>query len=801
MILKNLRLHNFKQYPALQLNFQEGLIGIVGKNGSGKSSIFEGILLCLFGSSNSDKEFYKTSWVEKKENVLLELSFELNQKHFIVRREFRGKALAHQAQLFDQHDELIATGAKTVNEEVAKLIGMDKEAFTRSVFSGQKELGAISGTRGEERKRMVRKMIGLDNLDHIQKMIREDRNLIKKQIQFHEDTLLDKEDLAALTKEIKETSKNISASNKTLTKLDKLTEKALKKYQKAKLVFDEQFEKQKLFTAANQKLIKSEAALKTLTERLEEKKQSIVDLHNIKLTLKEKAPLIKAFEKKEKEKEALEKQKILFDKKLDLLKNLHRFQEKLTEWNQKITAYNTALSAVPKIQSAIKTQQTSLEKIQKEIAILRSTLAQKQSALGAVEARIADRKNNISNIESIGKDADCPTCLRPLIDVYDKTISLLQNDLIQFENKEKTQIKKEMESISHQLNSAITKEKKIQKELTASNTNLKLLQKQQTELEELQKRYKKGELHCKQTEHELKQYANISFDPNYFESLCLEISAFRNTYVNYLTQQKEIEKIPLLKEEQKILQGRIKDGKALIKNQKHIVTKLKFSEELFQQTKTQQETAEEEKNTAQKNASQQKDLLRGLQQKLKELQTQLAANEKIKENIASKKEEFHQLDELDGLYKAFKTFILEKVRPTISGEASQLFERITQGRYDSIFVDENFEFHIYENGIAYPITRFSGGEIDLANLCLRIGISKAIAEISGSNTPINFLAFDEIFGSQDEERRFGILHALELLKEEYRQIYIISHVDTIKEHFPKILEVRKSKTGSLTAWL
>ncbi|MEM9824913.1 MAG: SMC family ATPase, partial [Bacteroidota bacterium] len=115
--------------------------------------------------------------------------------------------------------------------------------------------------------------------------------------------------------------------------------------------------------------------------------------------------------------------------------------------------------------------------------------------------------------------------------------------------------------------------------------------------------------------------------------------------------------------------------------------------------------------------------------------------------------------------------------------------------------DPNFEFYIYENGQAYPITRFSGGEIDLANLCLRIGISKAIAELSGKSEVLNFLGFDEIFGSQDEERRFEILAALDLLKEQYRQIYIITHVDKVKEHFPNILQIQKQANGSQVTWM
>ena len=106
-----------------------------------------------------------------------------------------------------------------------------------------------------------------------------------------------------------------------------------------------------------------------------------------------------------------------------------------------------------------------------------------------------------------------------------------------------------------------------------------------------------------------------------------------------------------------------------------------------------------------------------------------------------------------------------------------------------------------EDGAYFPITRFSGGEVDLANLCLRIGISRAIAELSGSEEGLSFLGFDEIFGSQDEDRRFEILKALDHLKEQYRQIYIVSHINSIKEHFPEILEVRKTPSGSQTNWM
>ena len=144
---------------------------------------------------------------------------------------------------------------------------------------------------------------------------------------------------------------------------------------------------------------------------------------------------------------------------------------------------------------------------------------------------------------------------------------------------------------------------------------------------------------------------------------------------------------------------------------------------------------------------------------------------------------------------------MEKISPTISFEASSLFNKITKGRYENINVDENFDFYILDNAKYYPISRFSGGEIDLANFCLRIAITKAISELSGSQNTLNFLAFDEVFGSQDEDRRYEILSALNFLQEQFRQIYIISHVETVKQYFPNILEVSLESDGSLAKYI
>ena len=72
--------------------------------------------------------------------------------------------------------------------------------------------------------------------------------------------------------------------------------------------------------------------------------------------------------------------------------------------------------------------------------------------------------------------------------------------------------------------------------------------------------------------------------------------------------------------------------------------------------------------------------------------------------------------------------------PRISDIASNMFAQITKGKYQHIEVSNEFDFYIYDEGKKYPIERFSGGEIDLANLVLRIAISKTLSELSGANS-------------------------------------------------------------------
>jgi DNA repair protein SbcC/Rad50 len=151
---------------------------------------------------------------------------------------------------------------------------------------------------------------------------------------------------------------------------------------------------------------------------------------------------------------------------------------------------------------------------------------------------------------------------------------------------------------------------------------------------------------------------------------------------------------------------------------------------------------------------------------------------------------------LEKIMNDFKIDLISRIRPILSQRSSELFRTITNGKYPSMELDEDYNIRIEDEGNTFTTDRFSGGEEDLANLCLRIAISQELAERSGGMQS-NFIALDEIFGSQDEERKNNILKALSELSNQFRQILVITHVEDVKETLPYVLTVKETSENSV----
>jgi DNA repair exonuclease SbcCD ATPase subunit len=168
--------------------------------------------------------------------------------------------------------------------------------------------------------------------------------------------------------------------------------------------------------------------------------------------------------------------------------------------------------------------------------------------------------------------------------------------------------------------------------------------------------------------------------------------------------------------------------------------------------------------------------------------SELARRETDRADLDRLREEAALLDLTRDQLNGFSDHLLGVVRDQVQGEAGRVLSEITDGRYDTVLIDDGFDLLVHDLGGDYPVSRFSGGEQDDVAIALRIALSRYIAGMHELHDS-TFLIFDEIFGSQDEERRGNLFRALRTLEPHFPQIFLISHVAEVQGEFGNTLLV------------
>src|SRR5258708_2777107 len=90
MRLNSLRLTNFRQHVDTFIEFDVGLTGIIGANGSGKTTILEAIAWALYGqdAARGKKDSIRSLRAGPAARVKVELDFELGGHRYRVERRF-----------------------------------------------------------------------------------------------------------------------------------------------------------------------------------------------------------------------------------------------------------------------------------------------------------------------------------------------------------------------------------------------------------------------------------------------------------------------------------------------------------------------------------------------------------------------------------------------------------------------------------------------------------------------------------------------------------------------------------------
>src|SRR5437660_884069 len=192
MQLLRLRLVNFRQHADTELEFGPGITGIIGPNGSGKTSILEAIAWALYGvqAVSGDKDSIRRLGAKGRAGVEVDLEFRLGAHEYRVKRGL-STAVLH------QDGQVIANSLKAVTDKLERTLGMTHDEFFNTYFTGQKELAVMAALGKTERAAFLSRVLGYERLREAQERVREVRNGVAAEVRGLEAGLPDGAALAA----------------------------------------------------------------------------------------------------------------------------------------------------------------------------------------------------------------------------------------------------------------------------------------------------------------------------------------------------------------------------------------------------------------------------------------------------------------------------------------------------------------------------------------------------------------------------------------------------------------------------
>lgn len=791
MRLKRIHLDNYRRFKESDLEFPDGVVGIIGSNGAGKSTLMEAIAWALFGTdaSRTSKDQIKSGFAGKGDACRVILDFETNGDNYQVVRELRGASHSMDASVII-NKKVSARGNTAVNELIQRTLDMDFRAFMTSFYAKQRELNALSDFQPYKRKELLARMLGIENVDRGLRKLRTDKKELELKLDLSRSHLKSKDELIPKRKEKAESLSSIAkglrvAQEKLDSEKSSLKEKE-KLWQDFKAKYDQLVglrQKKSIIQGQKEGL---EAQLKSLQEEkaqlvaLEPERKNLEQLLAPYEQIKQNLSLQDQLQAKSEHRKATEKQ-------------MKEAESSLAEDRKRLASLEKELQSRESLKERLLETNSKLQSIERELEKERGRYVNAEASLKSLADEAKRLESQLENVEKLGPDSVCDRCLRPMGSDYHK----IREHLLE----ERKRLEERVKPIEAERVEIKNKGQNLKEKKQALEVQKESLQKSMEELSRLEgerQNLGKGVIEKENTISSLRQalgeLGEVGYDPISHGKLKKQVEHLEKLKQRSTEVASELKRLPQLEEKLTILRQKIEQvSKETIQVEKAIAD-LKFSEEEYRKIESEMEENRKTAHSAELSLKEIEHRVQLLQKEVEQLEKEIKETGQEEENIKTWQEQQRYLEKLDLLFSDFRVSLIGRIRPTLSRHAKSLFLELTDNRYEDLELSEDYEIYIYDRGEKFPIERFSGGETDLANLCLRIAISLLISE--SSQVGYSFIILDEIFGSQDMVRKENILNALARLRNRFAQIFLITHIDDIKDSVENLIYVTENEDGT-----
>jgi DNA repair protein SbcC/Rad50 len=792
MRLHRLALTNFRQHAATEIRFRPGLTGIIGPNGAGKSTLLEAVAWAIYGAAaaRGTNETIRFARADPGSPVRVDLDFDLGGHRFRIARSLTA-ASVH----LDDGDTPVATTVRGVTEYLERRLGMRRDEFFNTYFTGQKELQFLAQMGPAERGRFLAQVLGYERLRAAQGRARARRNELRHEIDGVRAGMSDPVALRArldaargrreearvgldIVRAALEGARAELAAQSATWAAGQASQERAAQLEHAREIAAQEYREAGRAVAR----IEREAAAAAEAER---------ELDGMRQDLALLPELTRACERYSELARLDERRRVL--------------DERVTELRAEVAALDARVRKLDQAPTYAGRFRAELAELRTELAEVESRAERERDAwqqdrqevrtrLRTYTDRTAELQQQLDQLREAGPDGSCPTCDRPLHDHFDQVMRGLEDEwesLVQdgkWLKKRESQLERKPEALSV----AEHRRDELQS-LIAARTD-KLARSEQA----MEERAKLGAELEQRRARLVELDAELAGLPGGYDAAEHRVAEDRLAALREM--ERRAARLDAIASGRARLEAELDDvvtrraqaeirGKAV----RDELEALGLDRSRLEELRASHATAKEAVRVAELRSMEARGRLDAAEEALQTVQDEYSAQEATRDALEALDSERRHNAELDAALGRLRAELNARVRPELSDLASAFLADITGGRYTALEIDENYNVLVLDEGEEKPV--ISGGEEDVANLVLRLAISQMIAERAGH--PLSVLILDEVFASLDADRRDNVVQLLYGLTTRFEQVILISHIEAIRDGLDHVVDCAfDERTGS-----
>ena len=770
MRLISIHLRNFRVHRDTRLKFQDGLTAITGSNESGKSSILEAIEWAIFGGPAVRGSVKGLRWrnAPARQPAYVELMLELGDTEYKVRRSETTAKVLSRSDATGPAWIQIADGTKGVTEYLAKRLGLSHAEFAATYMCKQKDVTQIATMRPAKRQEFIRRVMGAEKLDSAVQSARKEARDAEQRVRGMEALLGDGDALREA----------LVGAQAYRDEASEAVEEVRANQQVAQKAYREAEDQSVALGKVKYQYLEAKGTLRRIREQMKDRKQWLGEHTSRRDEARGHVAELDQLDSLLVGHNARRLDLADMDATAKAIENIKRWEESLVHATEDFDVVEQSLASAR--EQSLKYDAGAHAEVRNMISEIRGHLTVHEEVrrdhVSTLKALIAADERMLKTLEKAAGDGECPTCgqaLKTTEEIGEQTrkahrgIELTRKALecvcpSEDELTARKRLEKAEETLEEHRNDKATAESES-RNVDALRISLSNQSGRKKQLEGLiaKERRKVPEMYDSVTHGEMRK--RVKADESMVERRRL-LSPARKRLAD--TEKA----IGGTREELVAIEAREREGELVLEAVNYSPGEHEKAEEARLKAGEHRDgfgpalvTAEKELTWAEGDVTRSRQKLedhRSTEKQVRIMRGVVQLHTEVRDRL-----------------EAFRATALDSIKPDVAELVSGFLSYLTDGRHESVDVDDTFGVAIHEGGVEAPVV--SGGTEDVAALATRIALSTILAERSGQ--PLGTIILDEPFGSLDTERRGRVLEILEQLSDVFPQVVMISHVEESRE--------------------